>query len=781
MLKNYLTIAFRNLAREKGYAFINIAGLAVGLAACLLIALFVQHELSFDRFHVNADRIHRLVLVSNGHRTLMVPEIVAPELEESLPEVEQAVRISHAPYNLPVKAGTNEDYEDGVMWAEQGFFDIFSFDPLAGELDQALAEPGSIVITRYVAEKYFGSTDVVGQGLEIPSWQQVFTIQAVIEDLPANSSIHFNMVAYRQERSRNWATVAGEAFVLVREGTSTQKFRSILSEHVQRDEMASMLGYDIDIQPLTEFHLLQDLNASAGISGPRVYSVIFSGAAILILLIACINYMNLATARSTRRAREVGIRKVVGARRSQLAWQFLAESLITSSLAVALGLILLIVLLPIFGSTVGIDLSLGSITGAGWLVLIVGLILLVGMLSGSYPAVLLSSCQPVSVLKGSPTGSRRTVGARKALVVFQFTASVGLIIGSLIVWQQMEYVRSERLDRNDEQIVTIQDLAYKVAVPEYETFRAELISKPGIAQVTFGDVPNGGFGYPRLDSTGAVLRPAEVNVDYDYLETLGLKILAGQSFSSLRDGPVQNPIIINETAARWLDVEDPVGKQIQSLNGTVVGIVQDYHVLSMHEPVYPLILRLFDDEYRRSSFIPNTYIIRLQPEQVSVGLVSITETWEDHFPNYPMSWQFLNDQLDETYRAELRMGRLFGWFSGFAILIACLGLYGLAAYSAEQRTKEIGIRKVMGATVPNLVALLSKDFIRLVLIAFVIAVPAATLAISRWLDDFAYRIEIGPGNFLIAGGLALITTLVTVSYQAVKAALANPIQSLRYE
>jgi putative ABC transport system permease protein len=322
----------------------------------------------------------------------------------------------------------------------------------------------------------------------------------------------------------------------------------------------------------------------------------------------------------------------------------------------------------------------------------------------------------------------------------------------------------------------------QVVVPAYETFRSELLTKPGIAAVTFGNVPNSGFGHPGLDSTGAVQRVGRVNVDYDYVETLGLEIIAGQSFASLRDGSVQNPVIINEAAARWLEEEDPIGRQFPELNnGTVVGIVRDFHMLSLHEPVQPTALNLSDGEFVRSRLLPGDFLIRLEAGQLSDGLASITETWEAHFPDYPMFYQFLDERLDETYRAELRMGRLFGWFSATAILIACLGLFGLVAFSTEQRTKEIGIRKVLGATVSNLVVLLSKDFVRLVLIAFGVAVPVAWFAMSRWLEDFAYRIEIGPGIFLIAGSLALVIALATVSYQAVKAALADPVKSLRYE
>jgi putative ABC transport system permease protein len=458
MLRSYLTIAFRNLVRQKGYAFINIAGLAVGLTACLLIGLFVRHELSYDRIHSKAERIFRLVLVTNGFRTPLVPEIVASELEETVPEVEQAVRFQPPPFHLLVQAGGKQDYEDGVFWAEQGFFDIFSFEPVEGDLNQALAEPGSIVLTRSIAEKYFGQESPIGQPVSVLS-PDPYTVRAVVEDVSDNSSIQFTMVAHREERSRTWGLQMAEAYVLVRPGVSTEEFKTILSDYAQQSEMASTLGYRFDIQPLAEFRLNPNLNASVEISGPRVYSVIFSGAALLILLIACINYMNLATARSMRRAREVGIRKVVGARRSQLAWQFIAESLITSSLAVILAVALLTVLLPVFSSTVGADLSLQSINGTGWVALVAGLILFVGLLSGSYPALMLSGFQPVRVLKGSPAGARGAAGARKALVVFQFSASVALIVGSLVVWRQMEYVRTERLNGNDGQIVSIQDLA----------------------------------------------------------------------------------------------------------------------------------------------------------------------------------------------------------------------------------------------------------------------------------------------------------------------------------
>lgn len=786
MLKNYLVIAVRNLSRQKGYAFINIAGLAVGMAVCLVILLYVQHELSYDRFHEKADRIYRLLLEDDGRLSESLPDPIGPELEQTFPEVEAAVRIMDPLDEVLVTAGDRQGYEDGHIQADPSFFSIFSFRPVEGNLTTALTAPGSIVLTHSFAKKYFGDESPIGKSITLDSWAAMtYTVKAVIEDVPGNSHLQFQTVAYRPKpEHKSWNYFYGPTYVLLRNGVDADAFERKLPDYARRSARAnapeggSGRVYDesLRLQRLTNIHLQPDPNAVAAKSRPVQYLHIFSAAAVLILLIACVNYTNLATSRSLRRAREVGIRKVVGAGRAQLARQFFAESILTSLTALVFAVVLVEAFLPVFGGIIGVDLSLRSSAGLEMIGLFIGIGLLVGVVSGSYPALLLSRFQPAHVLKGNVDARGSGSTFRKILVVFQFTVSVALILATVIIQQQMEYIRTKRLNANDAQVVVIANRGGS-AIPNYDAFKRALLARPGIASVTTGKVPGSISATASYtdDSTDIVERVNFMAVGHDYLQTLGLTLIAGRDFSEDRDHTIQRPIIVNEAAVAWLDLEAPVGQQIRKFSdGTVVGVVEDFHMLPMYESVDPLVIQLNDEAVRN-------VLVRLEASQISQGLASILEVWKTHVPDRPILYSFLDDRLDEAYRSELHLGRILGAFGAVAILVACLGLFGLTAYMAEQRTKEIGIRKVLGASVLNIVTLLSRGFIYLVLIAIAVALPLAYFGMQRWLDDFAYRTEIGPGIFILTTAMVLLIALLTVSYQAIGAATANPVKALRYE
>ena len=795
MLKNYLKIALRNLRRQKGYAFINVFGLAVGMAVCLLIVLFIQEERSYDQFHENADRIYRVHIVRGEGEQRSVsnnlPEPVAPLMYESLPEVEAFVKVSGPYAEVLITTNDRQRYEDRFMQASPAFFEVFSYKAIAGNLDTALDEPGSVVLTESAARTYFGDEDPVGQVLTATTRQGTdYTVRAVIEDVPGNAHLQFNMVAHRPDRDQphwNFSTTGG--YVLLREDADLAALEAKLPGFVEqnayydhpRETLPSLL-----LQPVTAIHLYPEWGQPSAGMGPVQYLYLFGGVALLILLIACINFMNLATARSATRAREVGVRKTVGAGRGQLIVQFLSESVLMSLIALVLALVLVELLLPAFNAIVGQDLDIHY--GSEPVLLILGgIAILAGLFSGMYPAFFLSSFRPARVLKGQLGGQTSGAGFRKALVVFQFGASVALILATVIIYNQMAFIRTTRLNANDDQVLVIQQ-SY-VLENRFDTFKQAVGARPYVASVASGKVPgsiDGVSGYE--DSTGVSYQIDYMNIGIDYLETLELELVAGRPFvaSDFREGLAgfivgstreedRRPVIINETAVAVLGLKDPVGQFVKEVNGTVVGVVSDFHMLPMHETIHPLIMQ-FDPESTWAGVL-----VRLEAGRIADGLAEVQQTWQRFVPERPLLYSFLDDELDEAYRAELRLGNLFGAFAVLAVVIACLGLFGLTVFTAEQRTKEIGIRKVLGATVSHLVALLSKDFLKLVGVAFVIAAPVAYFTMNRWLEDFAYRIDLSGWVFVLAGVAALGVALLTVSYQAIRAALADPVKSLRYE
>lgn len=798
MLRNYIKIAWRNLTRNRSFTLINTLGLSVGLAVCLVIMLFVVRELTFDTFHEASDRIYRVVAQEKegGEVRPALMEDLGMSLDAEYPEVE-GYAVYQGVGEILVSANGRRFYESGGKYVNASFLDIFSFEPLYGSLDGALEDPGSVVITRDFAEKYFGTANAVGRTLSTRDEESMvmednsisrkekgettYTVTAVLESLPYNSSITFDMlIPFRPESGAPyWWNFGNSNYVKLRADASVGALREKLPAFMENTQPEGAVErYELRLQPLTEVHLYPSLGTATR-TGPLQYIYIFSLAALLILLIAVINYMNLSTARSSRRAREVGVRKVMGGQRGELIRQFLMESVIMSLVSMAIALLLAEISLPYFNGILGTELSMQPVWRPAGLLATTAVAVIVGILSGSYSAFVLSRYKPTDIIGGRIPGVAGGSRFRKILVVAQFASSIVLILASVIVYQQMEFVRHERLNVNGEEVLVVENKNDAID-QQFDTFKRELLNESPVVNVTAGQMPGNityRTSFTPADSTMDFEHLQLMWVGYDYFSTLGHEFVAGTDFrdagiSDLREAGAR---IINETAARAMDLHDKVGRQVE-LNGTgtLAGIVEDFPLESMHQPAGPMV----------AIFRPGaqeTILVRLASGQTGSGLDAVRAAWNRHVNDRPFYYRFLDDALDRQYRAELRLSKIFWVFTVIAVIIACLGLMGLSAYTAERRTREIGIRKVLGATVTGIVGLLSRDFMKLVAVGFLIGMPVAWYFMNRWLADFAYRIEIGPAVFLLAGGAALAVALLTVGWQSLRAATANPVDSLRTE
>ena len=794
MWKNYLKIAYRNLVRQKGYAFINIAGLALGVACCMLIGLFVWSELAFDRFHERAERIYRVVKVADESEGVKasanMPAPMGPALVADLPGVETVVRLASKQYRALVQHGSKRFYESGIVYADSNFFGVFSFRLIEGNPATALQRPYTMVLSERMAEKYFGGGQPVGKTLTLDD-EHTYEVTGVIEDAPEGSSIRYGFIGsfatqYAEQRlmmveeNEGWSMSSFPTFLLLGEGVSVEDVEAKLPPLLKTYTDAPwVVEPAYRLEPLTQLHLHAQAPNDLGPSGDMRYVHIFSCVALLILLLAGANYVNLATARASRRAREVGVRKAAGAGQGQLVRQFLGESLLLCVLAVALGFGLAHATLPLFDALTTTSLEAQRLSHPLFLTAVAGLTVLLGVGAGAYPALLVSRFRTTDVLKG---GGGRAGGTRfrQGLVVFQFAVSVALLVGALVVWQQLDYVQTTRLGLEKEQRVAISARGEIGDMERAQTFKQELLQHAAITQASVTNaVPALWGAQVSVEAEGVEEEPMVhlYGVDADFLQTLGIKLKTGRSFSEVRGTDAERAALLNETAVRALGWRDPVGKEIVfggNQARTVVGVVEDFHLTSMHEEIEPVLI------------VPPVWnvshvVVAIRPEHTSEALGTIRETWTRFEPTHPLDYVFLDDAFARLYEAEQRVARIFSFFFVLAIVIACLGLFGLVAFTAEQRTKEIGIRKVLGASVTSIVTLLSKDFLKLVLIAFALAVPVAYLAMQAWLADFAYRIDLGVGVFSLAGGLALAVALGAVSYHALKAARADPVESLRYE
>ena len=792
MFKNYFKIAFRTLRRHTGYAFINIFGLAVGMACCVLILLFVRSELSYDRYHENADRIYRVVRETTSEDGItksarsQVP--MGPTLKTEFPEVEEVVRFWRG-FQPVLRHEDTVFRESGLYFADPGVFEVFSFDFRAGDPQTALTTPGSVVLAASLARKYFGDEEPMGETFAYdgyPAGSLDLTVTGVLDDLPSNTHLAFealvSLEGVETERDNFGSSKPIWTYVLLPEGTPPERLESKLPDFVDRHLSSPTYSSVMHLEPITDLHLYTGYEGGFKPKSDIAYLYLFGAIGFFILLLACINFINLSTARSLKRAREVGMRKVLGAYRGQLVGQFLGEAFLFCGLALVLALLLVEAMLPVFNNLFGQALTLSYLYDGFLLWALPALLFVVGGVSGLYPALFLSRFQPTTALKGRFLSSAAGAPLRKSLVVFQFAISVVLIIGTLTVYQQLSYLSQKNLGFDKEQVVV---MPYS---PQEDVLRETLLQHPEVLSVSVSQrVPVNtinGDGRPVLpDGFEENVSVESYIIDDTFLETYGMTLLAGRNLSSELASD-SSAFLINEAAVRrfgWGSLQEALGKNILWSNGPtegpVVGVVQDFHLGSMHEEIPPLVFHMRSGEQWWRTFIS----AKIRPGDVSGTLAFLEETWRMHTPDGAYDYFFIDDSFEQLHRADARFGTIIGYFAGLAILIACLGLFGLAAFTAEQRTKEVGVRKVLGASVPGVVLLLSKDFARLVLVALVVAGPVAYFAMSRWLDDFAYRVDLGVGTFVLAGGLALLIAVLTVSYQAIKAALADPVKSLRYE
>lgn len=808
MYKNYLKVALRNVRKYAAYSFINITGLAVGMACCLLIFLYVQDELSYDRFHPHADRLYRIVEDVKNNDSRVQPDArtapaLLPWLENDLSAVEKASRLfSYEVLSgaLLSRDGTLKFQEPRFFFADSTFLDMFGYELVQGNRETALDQPMSVLITEEMAVKYFGSEAALGQTVRFENDESPyeFTVTGVLANMPTNTHVGFDFLAsfnslrlidswvettYHWSPSYLYTRLAPGADPALAEAELAGLVRERWGE--QRAE-----SHTYHFQPVTSIHLTSHRENEAAPNSDIAYVYIFSLIAICILLIACINFMNLATARSANRAREVGMRKVLGALRPQLIRQFLAESILMAFLGLVLALVLIPLLLPIFNAISGKALLFSSLLTPATILLLVGIMLVVGILAGSYPAFYLSAFGPIQVLKGLfSTNSNASGVFRKGLVVFQFAMSSVLIVGTGIVYQQLDYLQNKNLGFSPEQVIVahVRDANDQ---QNYEALKNEWLQSANVLSVSgSASVPSFGgiYDFQVVPEQAAVdsLQVLTLAVDHDFARVFGLDILEGRDFSEDFGTDLQQGFLVNEAFAETMGWNNPIGERLRLdfhlrgsmiKNGAIIGVVKDFHFRSLHNAVDPLIIHLVPPSYY-TDFIS----ARIASTDVTGTLAFLEQKWQAFNPNRPFEFTFLDTEFEALYRAEERLSQLFGYFAVLAVLIACLGLFGLASYTAEQRTKEIGVRKVMGASVGGIIVLLSKDFLRLVAIAFVAAVPITYIIMNNWLDTFAYHIDIGVGTFVLAGVLAILIALVTVSYQAIRAALINPVRALRYE
>lgn len=793
MIRNYVKVAFRNLLRQKGFSVINVFGLSLGLTCCLLIAVYVVHELSYDRYHKNVGQIYRVVEdIIRSHQTVSIASTagpVAPHLLRDFPEVLRAVRIRSATTML-VQFGENRFQENDVYFADSTIFSVFSFPLLKGNPRTVLTAPSSIVLSTKAAQKYFGDMDPIGQTLLIDS-DHPFTVTGVFEDIPLNSHLRFDFLLSMSTMADDWLdgwSWSAHTYIQLAPGYDAsdleKKFPQFVERHPDHEMLKKNEQRALSLERLADVHLHSKRSGEPS-TGNLSNLYLFSFIGIFILVIACVNFINLTTARAARRALEIGMRKVIGGTRLQLALQFLAESVLVSLGSSILALGFCSLLLPEFANMIGVPITTGMLFSPLMIVTFICLSLLVGCLAGSYPAFFLSGFQPAQVLKSKLRSSSQEGLLRKGLIVFQFTISIVLIVGTVIVFTQLRFMREQDLGYNQEQMLILSfgddiDVQQKA-----EAIKQELLRSPYVDKVaTSSHVPGKKSGLRRteIENVRGVMQAVDMHlfaIDYDFISLYEITLSAGRGFSPTHVQDATNSFMINEAAARELGFGHPdevVSKQLSldGMPGTIVGVVKDFHFMSLHQRIEPLVMRMRPQSLSyisipiRSAMIPST-------------MEDVEKRWRILAPHRPFDYFFLNEQFDLQYRGDKQFGRAFGVSAMIAITLACLGLFGLVSFTVQQRTKEIGIRKVFGATVSSVAGLVSKEFVKLVLIAILIATPFAWYTMSRWLQGFAYRIELQWWMFLLAGVLALLIALITVSFQSVKAALMNPVKSLRSE
>ncbi|HRP54864.1 ABC transporter permease [Agriterribacter sp.] len=803
MLKSYFKTAWRNLRRNRLFSFINILGLAIGIATCFIIMLYVQSELSYDRFHKNAGDIARIIFQAeiNGGKinesVVMAP--VAATMKKDFPEVMEATRI--VDNGKPkIRLGNKIFRDDRAAFVDSNFFSFFTFPFIEGDTKRALTTPNSVVLTKSTALKFFDKEQAIGQTIRFNNDSTVYSVTAVMEDIPAHSHFHFDiflsMMNLRDANSDSWMSGGFHTYLLLKPGTNQQKIQARFPDMVARymgPQIQKGMGLSLEqfrskgnklgfvLQPLTAIHLHSDTSNEFEPGGNATYVYIFGGVAFFMLMVACINFINLSTAGASKRAKEVGIRKVAGSGKLQLIRQFLSESLLITFFALLMAFVLLQLALPWFNDISGKQLSIGLNPVLAFIVL--GLI--VGLAAGIYPAFYLSSFKPVVVLKGKPAGNNKNFALRSGLVVFQFFISVTLIIGTIVVYQQMKYIQNKDLGYNKNQVITIPN-SWALGANQ-KVFKQQMLQDPRVLSATMSwykptepNNYNNALAYP-AGNDNLIVSGVNYYVDDQYIPTLGMQMISGRNFS--QDFPTDSgAIILNETATKALGwtAETAIDKTVIRQNSPkgdnfsfhVIGVVKNFNFKSLHEAISPLYMTLQPE---------GGLIFKVTNSDIPGLLADMKTRWDSYNTEEPFTFSFMDDYFNKAYATEQKTGTILNIFAVLTIFVACLGLFGLATFTAEQHTKEIGIRKVLGASVTQVTQMLSKEFLKLVLIASLIAFPVAWWGMNKWLQSFAYRIDISWWVFAIAGLAALAIALLTVSFQAIKAAVANPVKALRSE
>lgn len=801
MLKNLLKISLRSIVKDKTYSIINILGLTIGITCSLFLLMYILDELSFDRYHKNADNIYRVISnikEPDNAFTWAVAQIpLAEELRDNYPEVTNAVRFFGAGRSL-FKNGDKQFYEDGFYRADSTVFDMFSYEFITGDPATALDNPFSIVITEKIAKKYFaGAQEAFGQSLQNAQGEE-FKVTGVVKDVPLNSHFRYDALISKNSQSSNqfngsWGNFGVFTYIQLPSGYDLSKMYASLDSVIKQKVDPIFAQYNIkikyELQKITDIHLHSKIQDEAEAGGDISYIYIFGAVAAFMLIIACINYMNLATARSANRSKEVGVRKVMGSQRSQLIIQFITESMVLAFIALVVSLVLIYALLPSFNTLANKELPFSYILQAPVMLSLIAIILFVGVVGGSYPAFYLSGFNPVNVLKGKLAAKGGSVMFRKVLVITQFAISIFMLISTLVVFDQLQFIRNKDLGFDKSRVVRL-DLSERELREKAGVLMERLKQSPEVAGVGMSNAaPGQGIGKLLLkveDNEGKLTdRGVDLfGANFDFVKTMGMEIVTGRDFSRDVTSDTTYAVLVNEAMVKRMAWENPIGKKFIFQGGgpnntdiekRVVGVVKDYHQNSLYDAIEPLMIIL--DKNHRYVFV------RTEEGDVRKSLAAIEKGWKETFPNSSFEYSFLDQDFNSQYKADEKRSQIFTAFSGLTVLIACLGLLGLSAFTTEQRTKEIGVRKVIGASVNSLVVLVSKEFFLLVGIGMVLALPAAWYFTENWLQNFAYRIELQREwpTFLVSALLAFIITLITVGFHVIRAASANPVNALRDE
>jgi putative ABC transport system permease protein len=802
MFNNYVKVAFRNIAKYRLFSSINIYGLAIGISTCMMIYFWVQQELSYDSFHKNGHRIYRIereLFRDNLYsRWPIVGGSYKQALIDDFPEVENAMRLWRREF--AIKDHRNYTHRHEMFAVDNSIFQIFDFGLEEGDPETALTDPKTVVLTRENAKKYFGTDDVIGKSLsfELNGEQTDFKVTGILQEVPKNSHVHFDMLisisTYPAERFREWRSNYLYTYVLLNENTKKSelegKLKSFVSNRLESN-YGDLLSQGLSIHevlkmhlfPITDIHLNPSINWEIEAGGNTASVYIFSSIAILILIIACINFINLSTARANKRAKEVGLRKTIGADKNQLRIQFLQESILLAGIALVLAIILLSLFIPVYNSIFGEQLSTSLLLQGKNILFLLGITLTAGLFAGLYPAFYLTRFQPIGVLKGSVKTGKEKSGFRRNMVVFQLVISIVLIIGMFTVYKQMNFIQNRSLGFDKENVVILPVRGSQFA-QGYQSFRNELMaSSQIISAARSADVPSeriyGNTNFRQLQKTDDPVSIYIINTDYDFVDTYKMELAAGRNFSEDFGTDTTGTLILNEAAANRIGwtAEEAIGKDLvyaRNAQAKVVGVVKNFNYKSAREEIEPLVLVLSPDYFFSIS-------VRIAPGDVRKTLDFVEQKWATSFPGELFQYSFLDQRINQLYESEQRMQSIFLVFSCFSIFVACLGLFGLAAFTAEVRTKEIGIRKVLGASTRNVILLLSNEFTKWIILANIIAWPLAWFFMNKWMQNFVFKADIGWSVFLMSGVLALIIAVVTFSFQAIKAAFTNPADTLKYE